>query len=178
MIPVGGVVDVPNAKPGVRGVVGINAAYGIGYNNSIPALVIIAPSHTEIDRRNKAWNRNYLSLTLDDIDYAVKAAMCDGKGAAWTAAEQAAAKKRMGISDSGGSSSDTPYIWVYDFNLSPSDDGIFTFSTASLTCVYPNSGNTTFPQFSDIIFHQGYIYYDVVDSDSSNTVCQNRQRII
>lgn len=97
VIPVGGVVDVPNAKPGVRGVVGINTAYGIGYNNSIPALIIIAPTHTEIDGRNEKWNRNYLSLTLDGIDYAVKAAMCDGKGAAWTAAEQASARKRMGI---------------------------------------------------------------------------------
>lgn len=29
------------------------------------------------------------------IDYAVKAAMCDGKGAAWTAEEQAAARERM-----------------------------------------------------------------------------------
>ena len=30
------------------------------------------------------------------LDYAVKAAMCDGKGAAWTADEQAAARERMG----------------------------------------------------------------------------------
>ena len=35
-----------------------------------------------------------------NLDYAVKAAMCDGKGAAWTAAEQAAARKRMGFGDS------------------------------------------------------------------------------
>ena len=33
------------------------------------------------------------------LDYAVKAAMCDGEGAAWTAAEQAAARERMGIDD-------------------------------------------------------------------------------
>ena len=31
------------------------------------------------------------------MDYAVKAAMCDGKGAAWTADEQAAARERMGL---------------------------------------------------------------------------------
>lgn len=31
------------------------------------------------------------------LDYAVKAAMCDGKGAAWTAEEQAAARERMGV---------------------------------------------------------------------------------
>lgn len=31
------------------------------------------------------------------MDYAVKTAMCDGKGAAWTADEQQAARDRMGI---------------------------------------------------------------------------------
>ena len=36
-------------------------------------------------------------LTAYNLDYAVKAAMCDGKGAAWTSAEQKAARERMGI---------------------------------------------------------------------------------
>lgn len=31
------------------------------------------------------------------LDYAVKAAMCDGKGATWTGAEQKAARERMGV---------------------------------------------------------------------------------
>lgn len=34
-----------------------------------------------------------------NLDYAVKCAMCDGKGAAWTAEEQAAARERMGIGE-------------------------------------------------------------------------------
>lgn len=38
-------------------------------------------------------------ITTNGFDYAVKAAMCDGKGAAWTDEEQAAAKERMGIGD-------------------------------------------------------------------------------
>ena len=33
------------------------------------------------------------------LDYAVKAAMCDGKGTAWTDTEKAAARERMGIKD-------------------------------------------------------------------------------
>lgn len=33
------------------------------------------------------------------LDYAVKVAMCDGKGAAWTEEEKAAARDRMGIND-------------------------------------------------------------------------------
>ena len=36
-------------------------------------------------------------ITPSCMDYAVKSAMCDGKGAAWTAAEQKAARERMGI---------------------------------------------------------------------------------
>lgn len=36
-------------------------------------------------------------ITTGNLDYAVKAAMCDGKGPAWTAAQQAAARERMGI---------------------------------------------------------------------------------
>ncbi len=47
-------------------------------------------------------NRTAASLQLLNcacLDYAVKAAMCDGKGAAWTSAEQAAARERMGIKD-------------------------------------------------------------------------------
>lgn len=47
-------------------------------------------------------NRNTFSpcpITISNIDYAVKAAMCDGKGAEWTAEEQAMARARMGIGD-------------------------------------------------------------------------------
>ena len=36
-------------------------------------------------------------ITPSCMDYAVKSAMCDGKGAAWTAAEQKAARERMGV---------------------------------------------------------------------------------
>lgn len=112
------------------------------------------------------------------LDYAVKAAMCDGKGAEWTAAEQAAAKKRMGISDNRGSSFDIPYIWVYDIDFAHSENGLFTFQTADLTCIYPESYGADAPQSNDIIFHKGYIYYEVVDSDSNNTICRSRERIV
>ena len=37
------------------------------------------------------------ALTLDKLDVAVKAALCDEAGAAWTAEEQAAARARLGI---------------------------------------------------------------------------------
>lgn len=111
------------------------------------------------------------------LDYAVKAAMCDGKGAAWTAAEQAAAKKRMGISDSGGSSPNIPSIWVYDADHSPNEDGYFTFLTANLTCVYPYAYDATFPKDDDIVFHKGYIYHGIADSDSSSAIYMERERL-
>lgn len=50
--------------------------------------------------RNTSGEIGYRYLPLNSIDMAVKAAMCDGKGAAWTAEEQAAARERMGIGTS------------------------------------------------------------------------------
>lgn len=60
---------------------------------------------SDVDGFLQAYNENsYISnryvgipLELSHLDFAVKAAMCDGKGAAWTAEEQAAARERMGI---------------------------------------------------------------------------------
>ena len=49
--------------------------------------------------RNSTGEIGYRYLPLNSIDAAVKAAMCDGKGAAWTAEEQAAARERMGIDE-------------------------------------------------------------------------------
>lgn len=49
--------------------------------------------------RNTSGVIGYRYLPLNSIDMAVKAAMCDGKGAAWTADEQAAARERMGIDE-------------------------------------------------------------------------------
>ncbi len=41
--------------------------------------------------------RGNIAITPAVMDYAVKAAMCDGKGAAWTSAEQKAARERIGV---------------------------------------------------------------------------------
>ena len=46
--------------------------------------------------RNTSGEIGYRYLPLNSIDIAVKAAMCDGKGAAWTTEEQATARERMG----------------------------------------------------------------------------------
>ncbi len=49
--------------------------------------------------RNTSGVIGYRYLPLNSIDMAVKATMCDGKGAAWTTDEQAAARERMGIGE-------------------------------------------------------------------------------
>lgn len=44
-------------------------------------------------------SNGYCPIVPNNLDYAVKAAMCDGKGAAWTADEQAAGRERIGIDE-------------------------------------------------------------------------------
>lgn len=59
-------------------------------------LRLYPASNGNIDARQKT---NVSPISVNNLDYAVKAAMCDGKGAAWTAEEQAAARERMGIDE-------------------------------------------------------------------------------
>ena len=169
VIPADGVVDVPKASSKNRGVVGFNTAYGIGYNDSLPALVIINPSHAQIDIRNTTWNRNYLALTISEIDYAVKAAMCDGKGTAWTAAEQTAAQERMGIYKGGR-------IWLlpHENLLDVPDEGA-TFKTEDLVSLYPDNNEDAFTYY-DIILCKGYIYTQCIDEGSNEGMFARRYR--
>ena len=60
-------------------------------------LRLYPASNGNIDARQKI---NVSPISVNNLDYAVKAAMCDGKGAAWTAEEQAAARERMGAESS------------------------------------------------------------------------------
>jgi hypothetical protein len=52
-----------------------------------------------LDHINTRYPHNSGTIMPSNFDHAVKAAMCDGKGAAWTAEEQAAARERMGALD-------------------------------------------------------------------------------
>lgn len=164
IIPAGGIVDLPNASNKNRGVVGINTAYGIGYNASLPALIVVAPINDNIDKRNTAWNRNYLALTLNEIDYAVKAAMCDGKGTAWTSNERKAAQKRLGIDTT------APNSRIWFSHQEPGTDietnGYFLFKLAAL-----ESSDMLDPieyvKELDMIFWNGYAYF-VQDNDGTS----------
>lgn len=91
-----GVAEIPilNTDNGQFGVVKTRKLiYGIGANVN-GELFVHEANNVNIDYRQQ-----YRAITPYTMDYAVKAAMCDGKGAAWTAEEQAAARDRMGVGE-------------------------------------------------------------------------------
>ena len=89
-----GVATIPLASNEQAGVI---KPYNGSFHIGTEFLSINNPTESKIDEREAD-----VAVTCSRLDYAVKAAMCDGKGAAWTDTEKTAAKKRMGID--GGSS--------------------------------------------------------------------------
>lgn len=92
-----GVAEIPIIKGSSQGLVSVDyyaTTGGLTKANEKTGLIrIFSARKTEIDSRS-----NYcLPIVSPLLDYAVKAVMCDGKGAAWTAEEQAMAKSRIGI---------------------------------------------------------------------------------
>ena len=89
-----GVANVPIASKTKPGVIMVgnaqNSGMYIGNDGNCYISYAIQP---EIDDRSAERK----TIVCANLDYAVKAAMCDGKGAAWTDAEQKAARERMGI---------------------------------------------------------------------------------
>lgn len=77
----------------------VNSSYGTSYVNSANGLILATYPATET--HISARNSKYMQIATQNYDYAVKTAMCDGKGAAWTSDEQIAAQKRMGIDNVG-----------------------------------------------------------------------------
>ena len=92
------VADIPaSVNNGSYGVVKVGAPELSGIQiNANGYLSNIAATNAQIDA-HAGW---FQPIVPSNLDYAVKAAMCDGKGAAWTDAEQAAARKRLGFGDS------------------------------------------------------------------------------
>ena len=94
-----GVAEIPYSnqyKPGVIKTVDYPFwGSGVGKNSS-GTLTLFPATTSMVDERNR---QNVSPISVNNLDYAVKAAMCDGKGATWTADEQTAARERMGIGD-------------------------------------------------------------------------------
>lgn len=89
-----GVASIPKAEPGKLGLTSCyNPLVGGLYVGTDGIMRIVQAPTTDIDSRATAPR----PVTGNNLDYAVKAAMCDGKGAAWTSDEQKAARERMGV---------------------------------------------------------------------------------
>lgn len=93
---VDGIANVPIATKQSNGVMRPDF-YGVGVS-SAGILYVQNTTGTNITKRMSS-----APLTAYNLDYAVKAAMCDGKGAAWTDEERLAALLRLGctVDDSG-----------------------------------------------------------------------------
>ena len=89
----GGVAKVPIAQTYAPGVVSVLIPQDSGIWNDNGSLKVSYATDAEISGRTGTRK----AIVCANMDYAVKAAMCDGKGAAWTSAEQKAARERMGI---------------------------------------------------------------------------------
>lgn len=87
----GGVAKVPIASKEVFGVAKTQSWGGTMMDDN--GYLVVYPSTN--DHVNKRVSSTVITPT--NFDYAVKATMCDGKGAAWTSDEQKAARERMGV---------------------------------------------------------------------------------
>lgn len=89
-----GNVDIPWAGSTNLGLVRINSTYGLYMNSNNHDVRLGQASDDNIDTRSQ-----YRAIVPSNLDYAVKAALADGKGAAYTAEEQAAARQRIGVDE-------------------------------------------------------------------------------
>lgn len=86
-----GVANIPIASDKVNGVMKVNRNGGVAVVND--TLTLVRSTNNSIDARNSSLS----PIVPSNLDYAVKVAMTDGKGAEWTSEEKASARERMGI---------------------------------------------------------------------------------
>lgn len=89
-----GVAEIPISSHDTLGLVYTDnsaGGYTTGLMNRQGRLQVNTASIDDVNKR-----RLRKEIDCSNFDYAVKAAMCDGEGAAWTADERAAARERMG----------------------------------------------------------------------------------
>lgn len=89
-----GVAEIPISSHDTLGLVytdNSDGGYTTGLMNQQGRLKVNTASIDDVNKR-----RLRKEIDCSNFDYAVKAAMCDGKGAAWTAEEQASVRDRMG----------------------------------------------------------------------------------
>lgn len=86
------IATIPLAGYNRLGVVQLDPA-GFAAASIEGKLALVPPTDAQISTHTHTQR----PITPSCMDYAVRSAMCDGKGAAWTANEQKAARERMGI---------------------------------------------------------------------------------
>lgn len=86
-----GVANIPIASRSYHGV--IRPWRNISLSGSYPGSIYIP----EATKQNMTEREYYAVVQTHQWDEMLKYAMCDGKGPAWTAVEQAAARDRMGV---------------------------------------------------------------------------------
>ena len=95
-----GIAEIPlcttSKTPGLISIDTYSNSGGLYKANNDTGLIRIAKAsdNSLAERKNE-----FCPIVPKNLDYAVKSAMCDGKGAAWTAEEQAAARDRIGIDE-------------------------------------------------------------------------------
>ena len=94
---VDGVAVIRPADWNVPGVIKVSSSFGL--INHLGTLKLYAASADDINNRRTSGQIGSRAITQSNVDAAVKAAMCDGKGAAWTNEEKIAARERRGIND-------------------------------------------------------------------------------
>ena len=90
-----GVAEIPISSFDTLGLVYTDnsaGGYTTGLMNRQGKLQVNTANIDDVNKR-----RLRKEIDCSNFDYAVKAAMCDGKGAAWTTDEQKAAKERIGV---------------------------------------------------------------------------------
>lgn len=85
-----GIAEIPMMGTGKSGLIQFKNGYGL----QLIGNYLLVRGATETEITNRTGSRS--PILASSIDHVVKSAMCDGKGAAWTAEEQAAARERMG----------------------------------------------------------------------------------
>lgn len=128
-----GIANIPIASTAKLGAVRIGAQFNIGVNG---ILTLASGTQTFINERS----RYNFPISTTNYDYAVKAAMCDGVGAEWTADEQLAARERIGAEKALGVWEDIATVTIEEavtsFMVDKDDNGNpFSLSHVALECI-------------------------------------------
>lgn len=95
-----GIAEIPlcttSKAPGLIAIDTYSNSGGLYRANNDTGLIRIAKAS---DNSLAERGNEFCPVVPRNLDYAVKCAMCDGKGATWTAEEQTAARERMGIGE-------------------------------------------------------------------------------